>query len=120
MKKQSKSNQKKIHLTQSVKQKHTLRNIAIASSVLGCTALAFAIINFSSHDESLASGQVNYNQVNYRSTEIDLHDRLLDETISSNKSEKLNYKGQSSSQKLILKSRATDLLVKEINDTKSE
>ena len=107
-------------MRQRVTQKHTMRNVVIASSILGCMAIALVVINLSSNESSYADNRNVASETTYRSVETHLSQRMLIDNSSANRGTSQEYKGIDGTQTLNMVSRAEDVIVKIINEPSAE
>lgn len=109
MRNRKSSNKRGPQMRQRVTQKHTMRNVIIASSILGCMAVALIIVNLSSNESSYANNGIPQNAITYRSTDTHLSQRMLIDPAKFNKQELLEYKENGGQASAVIESRATDV-----------
>ncbi|MBK9638779.1 MAG: hypothetical protein IPO63_13565 [Bacteroidetes bacterium] len=107
-------------MRQRVTQKHTMRNVVIASSILGCMAIALVVVNLSSNETSYANNKNAASEINYRTVDTYLNQRMLIDPSNSSSLKAPDYKGKEGSQTVKMASRAEDLIVTNINQISSE
>jgi hypothetical protein len=103
------SNKRGPQMRQRVTQKHTMRNVVIASSILGCMAVALVVVNLSSNESSYANNGIQQNTITYRTTDMHLTQRMLIDPAKFNKQELLEYKDNGGQASAVIESRATDV-----------
>lgn len=107
-------------MRQRVTQKHTMRNVVIASSILGCMAVALIVVNLGSNESSYADNRNAATTVNYRSVETHLPERMLIENANSNRILSQDYKINQDPQDINMVSRSEDIVVKKANQPSAE
>ncbi|MBK7965293.1 MAG: hypothetical protein IPK10_08315 [Bacteroidetes bacterium] len=112
MKNPKNSNKRGPQMRQRVTQKHTMRNVVIASSILGCMAVAFVVVNLSNQETSYANNSAGQSSVSYRSVDTHLSERMLLDASKYHPEVLLDYKGKEGTQTIAIESRAVDAIVK--------
>ncbi len=107
-------------MRQRVTQKHTMRNVVIASSILGCMAIALVVVNLSSNESSYADSRSVPSAITYRSTDAHLPARMMIDNSNANRGITQDYKGDESTQSVNLVSRSEDVIVKNISQPSAE
>ena len=107
-------------MRQRVTQKHTMRNVVIASSILGCMAIALVVVNLSSNESSYANNNIATSAITYRTVDTYLTKRMLIDPSNSSLLEKPNYKGKEGVQTVKMASRAEDVIVSTIKQISTE
>jgi hypothetical protein len=120
MKRKANPGRRGLQMRQRVTQKHTMRNVVIASSILGCIAIALVVVNLSSKESSYADTRNVAAATTYRSVETHLAQRMLIDNSNSNRGFSQVYKGIDGTQSLNMVSRAEDIIVKKINEPSAE
>lgn len=120
MNKKVNSGRKGPQMRQRVTQKHTMRNVVIASSILGCMAIALVVVNLSSNESSYANDKSVTSDINYRTVDTYLKQRMLVDPSNSSTLEIQHYKGKEGVQVVKMASRAEDLIVTNINQISTE
>lgn len=107
-------------MRQRVTQKHTMRNVVIASSILGCMAIALIVVNLSSNESSYANNKNASSDITYRTVDTYLNKRMLINPSNSSSLEIQDYKGKEGPQTVKMASRAEDVIVTSINQPSAE
>ena len=107
-------------MRQRMTQKHTMRNVVIASSILGCMVIALVVVNLTSNESSYAETRSVAATTTYRSVETHLSQRMLIDNSNSNRGFSQEYKGIEGTQTINMVSRAEDVIVKKINEPSAE
>jgi hypothetical protein len=104
------ANRRGPQMRQRVTQKHTMRNVVIASSILGCMAVALVVVNLSSNESSYANNGIQQNTITYRTTDTHLSQRMLIDPAKFNKPALLEYKSSGGKTTVAIESRASDVI----------
>jgi len=120
MKKSSNPKSRGPQMRQRVTQKHSMRNVVIASSILGCMVIALLVVNLSSNESSYADNKVTVTKTTYRSVDINLQERMLLGSNNANRVINTDYKGKDEPQTISIASRALNVIVKKTNEVVAE
>jgi len=120
MRKPIKPSPRKLKMTQRVSQKNTIRYVVAGSSILGCMVAALIVVNLSSKESSYATNQTSASTVNYRSVETNLESRMLLDANRIQQIQNQDYKGNNAVQSVRIQSRASDVVIKNIDATITE
>jgi|GEM_PF-1755749 len=120
MKKASNPKSRGPQMRQRVTQKHSMRNVVIASSILGCMAIALVVVNLSSNESSYANNKSVGSEINYRTVDTYLTKRMLIDPSNSSLLEIPDYKGKEGPQTVKMASRSEDVIVTNINQPSTE
>jgi hypothetical protein len=101
-------NRKRLRMAPRTTQKFQMRYVVAGSSVLALMLGVFAYVNFSNSVISKADGKGDFSKVNYRTTDINVPDRMLRTAGEVERMEESSYKSNSASLRE-LPSRATDV-----------
>ena len=104
------SNKRGPQMRQRVTQKHTMRNVVIASSILGCMAVALVVVNLSSNESSYANNGIQQNAITYRTTDMHLTQKMYKDPAKFNEQVLLNYKDKGTADNVAIESRASDVI----------
>ncbi len=107
-------------MRQRVTQKHTMRNVVIASSILGCMAIALIVVNLSSNESTYANNKNSTSDITYRTVDTYLKQRMLIDPSTSTSLAIPNYKGKEGPQNVKMVSRAEDVIITNINQVSAE
>lgn len=120
MKKKANPGRRGPQMRQRVTQKHTMRNVVIASSILGCMAIALVVVNLSSNESSYANDKNSSPDITYRTVDTFLKKRMLIDPSTSSSLVIPDYKGKEGPQNVKMASRAEDVIITNVEQISAE